>query len=207
MSILLLSNSTSLLKRWRVTLQGDYHCVDFHSLQDLQKILTDQSRHIILLHRSQIELNDIVALREISQSCKLFVLADHPNNDEGTALLKLGISGYGHSYMAASKFKEAVKVTCAGGMWIGQKLLQHLIQGVASSEESQQQLNEEIVGSLTQREREITEKVAQGLSNSEIASALDIAERTVKAHLTSIYEKTATRSRLQLALKAKQTAA
>jgi DNA-binding NarL/FixJ family response regulator len=42
--------------------------------------------------------------------------------------------------------------------------------------------------------------VAQGQSNLEIAFNLNITERTVKAHLTSIYEKTGTGSRLNLAL-------
>ena len=54
--------------------------------------------------------------------------------------------------------------------------------------------------SLTKREREIANLVAQGQSNLEIAANLDIAERTVKAHLSSIYEKTKTGSRLNLAL-------
>ena len=54
--------------------------------------------------------------------------------------------------------------------------------------------------SLTKREREIANLVAQGQSNLEIAANLDIAERTVKAHLRSIYEKTKTGSRLNLAL-------
>jgi two-component system nitrate/nitrite response regulator NarL len=53
---------------------------------------------------------------------------------------------------------------------------------------------------LTKREREIADLIAQGQSNLEIAANLDITERTVKAHLSSIYEKTKTGSRLNLAL-------
>ena len=53
---------------------------------------------------------------------------------------------------------------------------------------------------LTTREKEIANLIAQGQSNLEIAANLDIAERTVKAHLSSIYEKTKTGSRLNLAL-------
>lgn len=54
--------------------------------------------------------------------------------------------------------------------------------------------------SLTKREREIANLIAQGQSNLEIAANLNITERTVKAHLSSIYEKTGTGSRLNLAL-------
>jgi DNA-binding NarL/FixJ family response regulator len=53
---------------------------------------------------------------------------------------------------------------------------------------------------LTEREHAVADLVAQGQSNLEIAYNLNITERTVKAHLTSIYEKTGTGSRLNLAL-------
>ena len=53
---------------------------------------------------------------------------------------------------------------------------------------------------LTPAEHKIAELVARGQSNLEIAFNLKITERTVKAHLTSIYEKTKTGNRLGLAL-------
>jgi len=53
---------------------------------------------------------------------------------------------------------------------------------------------------LTRAEHKVAKLVARGQSNLEIAFNLKITERTVKAHLTSIYEKTKTGSRLGLAL-------
>lgn len=53
---------------------------------------------------------------------------------------------------------------------------------------------------LTPREREVVGLVAAGASNKEIAERLLIAERTVKAHLTSVFEKLGLSSRLQLAI-------
>jgi len=53
---------------------------------------------------------------------------------------------------------------------------------------------------LTPAEHKVAKLVARGQSNLEIAFNLKITERTVKAHLTSIYEKTKTGSRLSLAL-------
>ena len=48
--------------------------------------------------------------------------------------------------------------------------------------------------------RKVAEAVARGQANLEIAADLDISERTVKAHIASIYEKTKAGSRLSLAL-------
>ena len=53
---------------------------------------------------------------------------------------------------------------------------------------------------LTRRERELVALVAAGASNKEIAERLSIAERTVKAHLTSIFRKLGVSSRLHLAV-------
>ena len=57
-----------------------------------------------------------------------------------------------------------------------------------------------MLGRLTPRERDIAYRIVQGKSNKVIASELGVTERTVKAHLGSIYKKTDTRDRLQLAM-------
>ncbi|MBV5337679.1 MAG: response regulator transcription factor [Deltaproteobacteria bacterium] len=53
---------------------------------------------------------------------------------------------------------------------------------------------------LTEREREVAVLVAHGECNKEIARELNIAERTVKAHLSTVFEKLDVRDRLQLAI-------
>ena len=54
---------------------------------------------------------------------------------------------------------------------------------------------------LTPRESEVAEMAAKGASNQEIAASCGISERTVKAHLSAIFEKLGVVDRLQLALK------
>ena len=58
-----------------------------------------------------------------------------------------------------------------------------------------------MLNGLSEREGQVAKLVAGGASNKEIADRLSIAERTVKAHLTAIFEKTGARDRLQLSLK------
>ena len=53
---------------------------------------------------------------------------------------------------------------------------------------------------LTPREHEITRLIGRAQTNREIANRLNITEKTVKAHLTAIFQKLGLSSRLQLAL-------
>lgn len=55
-------------------------------------------------------------------------------------------------------------------------------------------------GGLTQRQREVLRHVGAGEDNLKIAAALGIRERTVKAHITSLYRKLEAQSRVELAL-------
>ena len=55
---------------------------------------------------------------------------------------------------------------------------------------------------LTQRQIEVLTLLAQGKSNKEIARALDIADRTVRAHLTELFQALGARSRTQALLNA-----
>jgi len=57
---------------------------------------------------------------------------------------------------------------------------------------------------MTSREREIIALIADGLSNKEIASNLNIATFTVKSHVHNILEKLALHSRLQIAIHSKE---
>lgn len=82
----------------------------------------------------------------------------------------------------------------------GFTFLKQGIVGYANTYISPTKASHHKLESLTPREHEIADMVAQGQSNLEIACNLNIAERTVKAHLSSIYAKTGTGNRLNLAL-------
>ena len=116
--------------------------------------------------------------------------------------MKQGIVGYANTYISPPRLNEAVRVVLSGSVWLGQAVMQRLIretvakaEGTAATKPSHHKLE-----SLTPREHEIAEVVAQGQSNLEVAYNLNISERTVKAHLSSIYAKTGTGNRLNLAL-------
>ena len=134
---------------------------------------------------------------------KFFLLSDQPNEEEGLAFLKLGIVGYGNTYISQARLLEAVRVISGGAVWLGQKVIQQLILESYSRVKEKKPVapgSGQGLAGLTPAEHKVAKLVAQGQANLEIAFNLKITERTVKAHLTSIYEKTKTGSRLSLAL-------
>jgi two-component system, NarL family, nitrate/nitrite response regulator NarL len=60
------------------------------------------------------------------------------------------------------------------------------------------------LGILSDREREVLAYVAGGVDNLKIAAMLGISERTVKAHVSSLYRKLGSENRTQLALLARE---
>jgi DNA-binding NarL/FixJ family response regulator len=89
-----------------------------------------------------------------------------------------------------------------GGLWVGQSLLRQLVGSTSRTLlQKPRPPRDDWSKLLSERECQVARLVAGGASNKEIARQLDISERTVKAHLTSIFEKLSLRDRLQLSLK------
>jgi DNA-binding NarL/FixJ family response regulator len=131
------------------------------------------------------------------------VLADEPDESVVTAALASGASGCCNTYAAPEVLRQVALVVENGGLWIGQSLLQRLV-GSASHllrQQSPQQKDEGWSATLSEREAQVARLVAGGASNKEIAGQLFITERTVKAHLTAVFEKLGLRDRLQLSLR------
>jgi len=201
MAILLCSANDTIIKRWKGLLGKQYELDQVATLGKLKSRCNDKTFDLIMIHRSLIDSDTFIEIRRAVPSSRFFLLSDQPNEEEGLAFLKLGIVGYTNTYVSAERLNEAVRIILSGAVWLGQKVMQRLIlDSYVRAKEKASASSEKKLESLTKREREIAELIAQGQSNLEIAANLDIAERTVKAHLSSIYEKTKTGSRLNLAL-------
>ncbi len=201
MAILLCSADDTIIKRWKDLLGSKYDLEQTETLRKLKSLCSDNTFDLILIHRPLVDTAAFIDIRRTTPLSRIFLLSDKPNEEEGLAFLKLGIVGYANTYISSERLAEAVRVIAGGAVWLGQKVMQRLILDFyARAKEQAASDSEKILGSLTKREREIANLVAQGQSNLEIAANLDITERTVKAHLSSVYEKTKTGSRLNLAL-------
>lgn len=199
-TILLFTQSKSLQKRWQEALEGEtIEVID--TLEALNNHLKSGVTQVILYDTDSLnfQVKGIMeSIAAVAQSY-LFVLSGAPDFQKGLEYLQEHISGYGNSYMAAENLKMAVDVIASGSVWLYPEFIQRLISG-ATKEDLPEKVTDIRLELLTDKEKEVASLVAEGLSNKEIAHHLGITERTVKAHLTHIYEKLEISDRLTLAL-------
>jgi DNA-binding NarL/FixJ family response regulator len=95
---------------------------------------------------------------------------------------------------------QAIRGVATGALWFDTSALAHAhAQGASTSSGGKGKGS-----SLTAREREIVSLIAEGLRNDEIARRLGITPKTVKNHLTALFEKVGVSSRLELVVYAYQ---
>ena len=145
----------------------------------------------------------LARLSREASDCGVVVLSSTPDDRQALDALQAGAKGYAHLYAAPAMLQEVALVIEHGGLWPGPGLLNRLL-ALAHPLLRQAALAADgapgDVSMLSAREEQVARAVAAGLSNKEVASRLDISERTVKAHLGAAFEKLGLRDRLQLAL-------
>jgi DNA-binding NarL/FixJ family response regulator len=170
----------------------------------LSRLLSEESA-ITLLHITLPGLEGIKGVSELKKNfpdSKLIIFSDKPSDDEGVELLLHGdVYGYVSTDIANELLLKAIESVQTGEIWVGRKLMQKLLIRLFDiSQKNNQQAHDIDLSVLTKREHEIALLVSEGASNKRVANQLDVTERTVKAHLSSIFRKTGMRDRLQLAL-------
>ncbi len=199
-TVILSTRSEGLLSRWRSSLEHGYRCLDAGSSTEVMGILAKDPAALTLLHRPGADPERVAVILRHHPDTRVLVLSDHPEEDEGIEFLRAGAAGYGNSHMTESTLRSAVAVIASGGIWVARKLMLRLIRLASFRADADRGTNRGRLSDLTDREYEVACLVADGYSNKQIARALDISERTVKAHLNAGYRKAGVSGRLPLAL-------
>lgn len=141
------------------------------------------------------------AARDIAIACpatRIVMLTVSEDEDDLLAALKAGASGYVLKGVSARELVEVVRAVARGEAYVSPSLAYRLL-GELTKPRAAGPLDE-----LTQRERDVLELVAQGLSNYEIGQRLHLAEKTIKHYMTNILAKLQVRSRVEAALLAQK---
>jgi DNA-binding NarL/FixJ family response regulator len=205
--ILLASEDASLMDRWAVAVGGRGTLIRrVRLLAEAEGALAGRRPDVMLLDLSLSDLSlsgaaGIAGLLSFSPQTRIIALSHQPNDEEGIAALRAGARGYCNAYIDPRLLAKAVTTVQNGGAWVGRRLTDRLVALVGQNAPLQVDTDSSIdLDLLTAREQQIALQIGMGSSNKLIAQRLGITERTVKAHLGSVFAKLGVRDRLQLAL-------
>ncbi|WP_420554295.1 helix-turn-helix domain-containing protein [Neptuniibacter marinus] len=209
MQLFFISNRPKVLERW-YHLLGDWSPETVGANEVAAKLANGG---LLLMHLSSvndIESQLVFSYKKNNPKSILIVCTDTPNEEEGVEVLQLGANGYTNTYVTGSLLLEVVKTVLRGDIWAGPELLQKLLRRLlrnlpASNSKVDTAESVDCFDGLSSREQEVLSVLVTGASNKEIARELDITERTVKAHLSSIFQKTGLSDRVSLVLLASKS--
>jgi len=128
---------------------------------------------------------DVVrVIRERDPAARVIVLTTYDTDDEISRALKAGAKAYVLKDIAADALVGCIRDVLAGKTYLAPAAAAKLAEGVTRVQ-------------LTPRELATLKLLADGKANKEIASELDISERTVKTHLAHLFEKLGATSRTE----------
>ncbi|WP_188066270.1 response regulator [Brevibacillus brevis] len=167
---------------------------------------------VLLMDINMPNINGVSAAENVisvSPSTRVIMLSIHDDEGYVYRTLRAGASGYLLKEMGTSDLVDAVRVVASGGAYIHPKVTGKLIEEFRRLSEQEgtaersfsvgesQAIDPKVIESLTRREREVLQLMAEGKSNRAIGEFLFISEKTVKNHVSSILQKLNVQDRTQ----------
>jgi DNA-binding NarL/FixJ family response regulator len=198
-AVLLVTQDAALQKRWQEVSSDRWLIALGSNFQDVQR-WRDQGRQLVVLDAELPKRSpwEDAAWKSHFAGIKVLVLSHKPSDDVGRAVLAAGAAGYAHASTPWVEMDRILSTVADGNIWLGRSLLQRLLGDIDSR---LPEASKAWTKGLTLREQEVALLAATGESNQAIAYQLDITERTVRAHLSAVFEKLCVSDRLMLALK------
>jgi len=141
-------------------------------------------------------IETLKAIRDSGLDCRVVILTVSDNADDLVAAIRTGADGYLLKDMEPEDLLAAIDETLNGRTVISDRLNGLLARAIREEAAAKQR----DAAALTDREREILQGLAHGLSNKLIARSLEITEATVKVHVKNLLKKLGFRSRLEAAV-------
>jgi DNA-binding NarL/FixJ family response regulator len=162
--------------------------------EEVAAVVESAAPDVILMDLSMPDVDGIEATRRalsIRPQTKVVMLTSFSDPDQVNAALDAGAVGYVLKDAAPEEIVQAVKAAGRGEAPFSPRAASALLQRRAQKRPGD---------NLTPRERQVLELVGQGLANKQISRKLGIKEKTVKAHLTSVFQRIGVSDRTSAAL-------
>jgi two-component system nitrate/nitrite response regulator NarL len=169
---------------------------------DAMKLVAELEPDVLLLDLNMPRMAGLVALRELRDKgtpTRIILVTAAIDRTEIVAGLQLGAQGVVLKDSASEVLFKSIRAVMAGEYWVGRKRETDLTAALRDLAASHPRPSRKQFG-LTPRELEIIGVILGGYSNSDIAARVSISEKTVKHHLTNIFDKLGVSNRLELAL-------
>jgi len=207
MAILIATRDAELENRCRRAASAEHELDVASTVEALTEKIMAREPSAVLLDSDLLErpierqVGEVVGM---SGGGRVIVLTPVFAEDEEIALLKAGAKGCCRRGIDPESLQQVLSVTSNGGVWVTRSLLPRLVTELrnyvkAHRPPDQKPVNDGL-SELTQREKEIVRLIGEGASNKQVASALAISERTVKGHLSNVFQKLGVSDRLNLVL-------
>lgn len=160
--------------------------------------LAQELPEVLLLDINMPEKNGLEVLEEIKKrgyDVKVLILTVHNELEYLIKAVDIGVDGYILKESESAELKRAIQTVVSGENYIQASLIPALNNRLANRD-----IDKDKIESLTSREMEVLVRVANGMINKEIATSLNISERTVKNHISNIFKKIDVSDRTQAAV-------
>ncbi len=153
---------------------------------------------VLLLDINMPKKNGIQVLEEIREKglpVKVLVLTIHNEVEYLLKAIDIGVDGYLMKDSEFAELKRAIETVMNNEIYIQPSLVPFLNNKLVARD-----IDKDKIDSLTKREMEVLIEIANGMANKEIATTLNISERTVKNHIFNIFKKINVSDRTQAAV-------
>ncbi len=143
------------------------------------------------------------ALRQYAPDVKILVLTSFSDDDTLFAAINAGASGYVLKRVGSAELVRSVRGVFEGQSLVDPRLTDRMFDRLRSGQSD----DEERLAELNERERQLLELVAEGLTNRQIGDRLHLSEKTVKNYVSTMLKKLSMDTRTEAAVFATQLAA
>lgn len=184
-------------------MEGDFELVgDAGELEQAARLIGRIKPDVLLLDLrlpGQMGLGLLRQMQQISPSTRTIILTGSDDPPDVVDAMRLGARGFVQKHSPTQLILKSIRKVFEGEIWLDSGMTETVLsafQNKASARETATAPAPQI----SPRERQIVELVAAGCKNKEIARRLFISEKTVKNHLSNIFDKVGVSDRVELAL-------
>ena len=139
------------------------------------------------------------ALRQQAPETKIIVLTNYPHEPYVRAMMEIGVEGYLLKDTPPSDVLDAIRMVTRGRNVLSAPVSSRVVRGYLNSTHSRGTTSKH---TLTSRETEILQLVADGRTNDDIAEIVNVSVKTIQVQLTSVYSKLGARNRTEAVVQA-----